>query len=284
MACRPDRPRHEMATHHRLANRSHHRPGHDPGWWRSDDGASIVTGAAPRLVVVDVDPRHDGDDTLNDLETEHGPLPDTVESVTGGGGRHIYLRMPDGSTYPRNDQTGITLGAGVDIRGDGGQVVAPPTIHPDTHVEYVWEVEHSPFDGVAVAAAPDWLVELLTAQPEQARAPPGRSHPSAVTVPATTSTPPPTGLICSPAPAGPCTPRPATAAATNCGPVLVKTPARAPQRRCTTRALMCSRCSPPRPRRSRLAAPMTGGGSTSRSPKGRSMPARSLLRALPTGR
>ncbi|MEJ7561129.1 MAG: bifunctional DNA primase/polymerase [Ilumatobacteraceae bacterium] len=69
-----------------------------------------------RLVVVDVDPRHDGDDTLNDLETEHGLLPDTVESVTGGGGRHIYLRMPDGSTYPRNDQTGITLGAGVDIR------------------------------------------------------------------------------------------------------------------------------------------------------------------------
>lgn len=133
-------------------------------WWTrfATDGVSIVTGEASQLVVIDIDPRHDGDDTIAELEALHGPLPDTVEAITGGGGRHLYYRMPDGVAYPRNDQAGIVIGAGVDLRGDGGQVVAPPTIHPDTTQPYTWEIEHSPFDGVAVAEAPAWLVEQLT--------------------------------------------------------------------------------------------------------------------------
>lgn len=139
-------------------------------WWGRfpGDGVSIVTGEASGLVVVDVDPRHDGDETLADLETAHGPLPDTVESVTGGGGRHLYFRWPAGVPFPRNDQAGVMLGAGVDIRAEGGQVVAPPTTHPDTGRAYEWEVLHSPLDGVAVAMPPAWLVELLTApRPER---------------------------------------------------------------------------------------------------------------------
>lgn len=134
-------------------------------WWQRfpADGVSIVTGEASGLVVVDIDPRHDGDDTLAELEAAHGPLPDTVESITGGGGRHLLFRWPEGVPYPRNDQTGVALGAGIDVRAEGGQIVAPPTIHPDTGVAYAWEVEHDPLDGVVVAEAPAWMVDALSA-------------------------------------------------------------------------------------------------------------------------
>jgi hypothetical protein len=136
-------------------------------WWHRfpGDGVSIVTGEISNLVVVDVDPRHDGDETLADLERLHGPLPDTMESITGGGGRHLYFRWPDGVPFPRNDQTAATLGAGLDVRGEGGQVVAPPTIHPDTAIAYAWEVAHDPFDGVTPVLPPAWLIDMLTATP-----------------------------------------------------------------------------------------------------------------------
>lgn len=131
-------------------------------WWaeNSAHGVSIVTGAASGIFVVDVDPRHGGDETLADLEYEHGALPDTVEAITGGGGRHLYFAMPDGVVI--TNDAGKRLGPGLDVRGEGGQVVAPPTIHPDTEVAYEWEAMSSPFDGVAPAPPPSWLVELLT--------------------------------------------------------------------------------------------------------------------------
>lgn len=144
-------------------------------WWTEQpaDGVSIVTGEASAIFVVDVDPRHGGDDTLADLEATHEPLPDTVRCLTGGGGTHHYFRMPDGVRI-RND-AGISLGPGLDVRGDGGQVVAPPTLHPETGIAYTWDLEADPFDGVAVADPPLWLVELLTApdpstQPRRERA------------------------------------------------------------------------------------------------------------------
>jgi hypothetical protein len=131
-------------------------------WWSRtpDHGVSIVTGSASGIFVVDVDPRHGGDETLADLEHAHGKLPDTVETITGGGGRHLYFATPDGVTIAT--EAGKRLGPGLDVRGEGGQVVAPPTIHPDTHLAYEWEAMSSPFDGVTPAPAPGWLLELLT--------------------------------------------------------------------------------------------------------------------------
>jgi hypothetical protein len=96
-----------------------------------DWGVGIATGKITNsyLFVLDIDDReqHRGSDTLADLEAEHGELPPTVTVHTPSGGRHLYFRT---SINVRND-AGKRLGPGLDIRGEGGQVLAPPTLHPN---------------------------------------------------------------------------------------------------------------------------------------------------------
>lgn len=127
-------------------------------WWRQwpDANVGIATGAG--LLVVDIDPRHGGDETIDDLRRELGAWPDTVEALTGGGGRHIYLALPDG-VVTRNSASEI--GAGVDIRTDGGYVVAPPSNHASGGV-YSWEASSDPTEGIALAEAPpSWLARVV---------------------------------------------------------------------------------------------------------------------------
>src|SRR2546428_410395 len=57
------------------------------GRW-PDANVGVLAGAESGLLVLDVDLRHGGDESLAELEREHGPLPDTVQAHTGGGGRH----------------------------------------------------------------------------------------------------------------------------------------------------------------------------------------------------
>ena len=120
-----------------------------------DFNVGIATGAVCGIFVIDIDPRHGGDETLADLESEHGKLPDTVEALTGGGGRHIYFKHP-GGRVPCGEGK---LGAGVDVKGDGGYVVAPPSVHPNGKA-YEWELSSVPGE-VEVAEAPQWLVDLV---------------------------------------------------------------------------------------------------------------------------
>src|SRR5688572_11837531 len=62
------------------------------GWWEQwrDANIAMPTGRASGLIVVDVDPRHGGDASLAALEEKYGPLPETLESRTGGGGTHFF--------------------------------------------------------------------------------------------------------------------------------------------------------------------------------------------------
>ena len=132
-------------------------------WWTKNPahGVCIATGAESGLWALDIDPGHGGDDSLRALEAVHGDLPDTVQSLTGGGGVHHLFAWPDDGREILNNQSG-RAGAGIDVRGVGGQVVVAPTIHPNG-TPYAWEVEHDPLDGVALAQAPRWLVDLLCA-------------------------------------------------------------------------------------------------------------------------
>ena len=121
-------------------------------WWSANRGCGvgIVTGRESGIFVVDIDGEK-GAATLRELEAKHGKLPPTF-SVKTGGGYHFYFRYPDFEI--RNDAS-KRLGPGLDIRGEGGQVVAPPTIHPNGTAYKKAEVE------LPVAPAPAWLLELL---------------------------------------------------------------------------------------------------------------------------
>ena len=90
----------------------------------------IATGTVSRgLVVIDLDvddsKDEDGVATLRAWEREHGDLPETATVKTGRGGMHLY--------YMCDQPVGCSVNAeiGVDVRGDGGYVVAPPSVHPN---------------------------------------------------------------------------------------------------------------------------------------------------------
>lgn len=95
-------------------------------WWRlaPDAGVAIATGKPSRVVVVDVDPRHGGNHGFDDLSDRLGSLPAGPIVTTPSGGFHRWLRLPAGADI-RNSAG--RLADGVDVRGTGGYVVAPPT-------------------------------------------------------------------------------------------------------------------------------------------------------------
>ncbi len=144
-------------------------------WWKQwpNAGIGIATGKAGRrqFFVLDIDDKNgkNGSDTLAELETQHGKLPDTVTVLTGSGGRHLYFTT---NVEIRND-SGKRLGEGLDIRGEAGYVVAPPTIHENGR-EYAFEHGYS-MDDIAPVDAPGWLMHRLTTQPKIDRAKP-RDH------------------------------------------------------------------------------------------------------------
>ena len=123
-------------------------------------GVGIATGkfGDRYLIVIDIDDRQQfsGSETLYDLEQIHGKLPDTVETKTGTGGRHLYFF----TDQPIHNEASGSLGIGIDVRGIGGQVLAPPTIHPNGK-PYQWLEGHSIAERKP-ADMPLWMVLLLT--------------------------------------------------------------------------------------------------------------------------
>lgn len=130
------------------------------GWWDTTPNANIAIACGRRsgIVVLDVDSDHDGYESLALLAVEYGALPETPMSKTGSGGRHIFFKHP--GVEIRNSAG--KLGAGLDIRGDGGYVVAPPSVHPNGN-RYEWIVKPSQ---TPLADMPDWMIELLQTKQE----------------------------------------------------------------------------------------------------------------------
>ena len=107
-------------------------------------GVAVVTGAISKTVVVDVDGT-DGEMSVRDLK-----LPRTVTAITGKG-RHYYFRHPGGRVG-----NAVRLLPGVDVRGDGGYVVAPPSRHASGR-HYAWAPSCSPFE-LDLAPLPKWAM------------------------------------------------------------------------------------------------------------------------------
>jgi hypothetical protein len=114
-----------------------------------------------RLVVLDIDPRHAGDESFAALEREFGAMPPTWRVLTGGGGEHLIFACPDGVEIPNVVATleNPPLGVGIDVRSHHGYIIAPPSRHMSGQV-YAWSVDHHPAD-VPLAPAPDWLITRL---------------------------------------------------------------------------------------------------------------------------
>ncbi len=121
------------------------------GWYRRWPRANvgIVTGRVSGIVVIDVDPGHGGAESLERVQDEYGPVAHTVEAATGGGGRHLYFAQPATTLHNR-----VGMLPGIDLRADGGCVVAPPSRHPSGR-RYTWVKGCSP-DDIALAPFPPW--------------------------------------------------------------------------------------------------------------------------------
>ena len=130
------------------------RPAEVEVWLHHMPHANIaaVTGALSGIVVVDVDAGHGGEASLAAVEREKGGVPDTVQARTGGGGRHLYFKHPGGHVGNR-----AGMWPGIDLRGDGGCVVLPPSVHPSGR-EYAWIAGHGP-DDMPLASLPPFFTE-----------------------------------------------------------------------------------------------------------------------------
>jgi hypothetical protein len=113
----------------------------------------VVTGPTSGVFVLDVD-GVPGRASLTALETVHGSLPVTLNSATGRleGGEHRWFNLPTGREI--RSRRG-KLGAGLDVRGVGGLVIVPPSVHESGRA-YEWaDPQH------AIADAPEWFLDLL---------------------------------------------------------------------------------------------------------------------------
>lgn len=115
----------------------------------------VVTGRRSDVLVLDVDKKNGGLETLAELERRHEPLPRTLTQKTGGGGLQFFFNMP---SIAVKSLTGVFKG--IDVRADGGQVVVPPSIHPETGRAYSWL---SDFDSEPLADVPSWLLSVILA-------------------------------------------------------------------------------------------------------------------------
>lgn len=129
-------------------------PAEIEAWWERwpVSNVGVITGWVSAVVVVDIDPRHGGDESLATLEGDHGPLPETVTSVSGGGGRHWYFAHPSHLVPSR------PLAAGIDLKAEGGMVVAPPSRHASGDA-YRWRPGHGP-DQHELEPLPAWVEQL----------------------------------------------------------------------------------------------------------------------------
>ena len=125
-------------------------------WWKKWPNANIavVTGKESGFVALDVDPRHGGEESLSLLLNQYGTLPETIEAITGGQGRHILFKNPG------NIRNRTNILPGLDIRGEGGYIVVAPSLHA-CGKRYEWELSSRPLE-VPLSDMPKWLLQMIS--------------------------------------------------------------------------------------------------------------------------
>lgn len=125
-------------------------------WWDRwpNSNIGIATGKVSGFFVLDVDVGEiNGKDTLDDLVSKHGPLPETVQSITGSLGLHYFYKYQEGIGNKTN------LFPSCDIRGDGGYIIASPSVHISGR-NYEFELMSRPVEN-EIAEAPQWILDAI---------------------------------------------------------------------------------------------------------------------------
>jgi hypothetical protein len=127
-------------------------------YWRHhpDANVCIATGAESGIFVLEGDTKQghdvDGIASIAALEAEHGALPATLMAISPSGSVHRYFKHPGFKI--KNSASAIA--PGVDVRGDGGMVMAPPSVKPGKGA-YRW------LNDLPIAEAPQWLLDRIAA-------------------------------------------------------------------------------------------------------------------------
>jgi hypothetical protein len=116
-------------------------------------GIGLACGPASGVWAVDIDPEHGGMKTITRLQAKYRQLPLCAATRTGSGGYHLLFAWPDGP--PIRNSAG-QIGPGVDVRGDGGFIVLPPSPHASGD-PYAWMRHPAKFP---VLPAPAWILNL----------------------------------------------------------------------------------------------------------------------------
>ncbi len=132
--------------------------------WAKTPRANIgaATGHKSNLWVLDIDPRHGGDEALVGLKAVHAPMPLTIEASTPSGGRHLYWRW--NAEGPEIRCSAGRVGPGLDVRGESGSIVLPPSVLADGR-GYRWVKNGA----TGFADAPEWLVNSALPPPPPPR-------------------------------------------------------------------------------------------------------------------
>jgi hypothetical protein len=148
-------------------------------WIKRQPNSNLAIRTGNRVVVLDIDPRNGGFESLAKLEAELGPLPRTHVARTGGGGLHIFFSVRAIHSHAIGCTQG-KLGPGIDVKARGGYVVAAPSVHPSGN-RYEWQT----FTLGTLAPLPEvWLRRLQETttrfpmpEPAQTRPEPRRRKP-----------------------------------------------------------------------------------------------------------
>jgi hypothetical protein len=128
--------------------------------WRTkcpEANIGIATGARRGLLVVDIDPRNGGDESITELEQQHGALATSALVSTGGGGQHRLFRHP-------TCRIPAKLAPGIDVKSDGGYIVAAPSQH-ESGRRNRWQSASIPRVAV-LPDLPDWALKVLSQKPD----------------------------------------------------------------------------------------------------------------------
>jgi hypothetical protein len=127
-------------------------------WWAKWPKANIGIPTGINFWALDIDPRNGGDDSRAQLVAKHGALADTIRQMTGGGGNQYLYEMPD------QQKIGCytAVWPGIDVKGEGGYIVVPPSIHPSGK-RYEWDTAKRSILEETINPANGWLIAEIIA-------------------------------------------------------------------------------------------------------------------------